>query len=128
MRVPPSPTPLLQKRWHVSAGTAGVVVLGTTGEASALTLVERDRVLAVALDEVGGKLCVMCGTGSASTAATIEATLRAARAGADAALVVSRTHLKRPRNAQAGLSHKTDTEKGISSRTTQRCAWFSLAS
>jgi hypothetical protein len=44
-------------QWHAASGTDGVVVLGTTGEASTLTDAERSVVLRATVEEIGGKVC-----------------------------------------------------------------------
>lgn len=51
-------------RWHVASGTNGVVALGTTGEASVLSMDERAAVLRVCQQELAGKLPLMVGTGT----------------------------------------------------------------
>jgi len=86
--------------WHAQAGTAGVVVAGTTGESASLTGDEFARLLRAAVDRLGGRLAVLAGTGSPSTAATIEKTRLAAELGADAALVVTPAYV---RPTQRGL-------------------------
>ena len=87
-------------RWHVAEGTAGVVILGTTGEASCLTNEEKEEVMAATREEIGGVLPIVVGTGTISTAATIAATKQAKLFGADAALVVTPYYVK---PSQAGL-------------------------
>jgi 4-hydroxy-tetrahydrodipicolinate synthase len=51
-------------QWHAASGTDGVVVLGTTGEASTLTDAERSVVLQATVEEIGGKVravsCCYC--------------------------------------------------------------------
>jgi len=74
---------------HLRSGTAGVVPAGCTGEAATLTDDERARLLDVCLEEVGGKMPVIPGTGTNSTRGTVELTRRAARAGASAVLVIT---------------------------------------
>ena len=81
-------------RWQVLAGIDGLVPCGTTGEAPTLTPVERDRVIAIAVETVAerpsaARIPVVAGTGTNDTAATVAATRRAAALGADAALVVA---------------------------------------
>ena len=81
-------------RWQVLAGIDGLVPCGTTGEAPTLSPAERDRVIAVTVETVAerpshARIPVVAGTGTNDTTATIEATRRAARLGADAALVVA---------------------------------------
>ena len=87
-------------RWHVAEGTAGVVILGTTGEASCLSVEEREEVMAATREEVGGVVPIVVGTGTISTEATIAATKQAKLFGADAALVVTPYYVK---PSQAGL-------------------------
>jgi len=76
-------------RMHRTAGTAGVVPAGCTGEAATLTVEERERLTAVCLEEVGDVMPVIPGTGTNSTRTTIELTRAAKRAGAHAALVIT---------------------------------------
>src|SRR5512137_212154 len=66
----------------------GVVPCGTTGEFSSLTLDEKKRTIEVCLDEVGGRVPVLAGTGCQSTRETVELTRWAKDAGATGALVV----------------------------------------
>jgi len=87
-------------RWHKKEGTDGIVILGTTGEASTLSSAEKDDIMRVTREEVGGVLPIIVGTGTVDTRATIEATRQAKRNGADAALVVTPYYVK---PSQAGL-------------------------
>jgi len=82
-------------------GSHGVVVAGSTGEAAALFEAEYDTLLRAAVEELGGQLPVVAGTGLSNTARTIEQTRRAAALGADAALVVTPPYV---RPTQAGLA------------------------
>ncbi|MFC3715300.1 4-hydroxy-tetrahydrodipicolinate synthase [Luteimonas soli] len=82
------------------AGTQAVVVAGSTGEAAALFNTEYDALLRAAVEELGGHLPVVAGTGLSNTTMTIEQTRRAAALGADAALVVTPPYV---RPTQAGL-------------------------
>ena len=83
----------------LAAGAAGLVVLGATGEASALEEVERDVLLQAALAAAEGRP-VVAATGSCSTRQTIAWTRRARQAGARAAMVVT-PYYNQP--TQAGL-------------------------
>jgi len=85
---------------QLTAGTQGVVVAGSTGEATALTDDEYARLLARAVECLGGRMPVLAGTGQSNTAKTVQATRRAAQLGADAALVVTPPYV---RPTQAGL-------------------------
>jgi 4-hydroxy-tetrahydrodipicolinate synthase len=85
---------------QLAAGTQGVVVAGSTGEASALYEAEFDALLRAAVEELGGQVPVLAGTGLSNTAKTVEQTRRAGALGADAALVVTPAYV---RPTQAGL-------------------------
>lgn len=73
-------------RWMTTPLT-GLVVLGSNGEAPQLEEGEADRVIDTVRAEMPSKRPMIVGTGRESTKATIAATKRAAKAGADAALV-----------------------------------------
>lgn len=85
---------------QLAAGTQALVVAGSTGEAAALFDIEYDLLLRTAVEQVGGRIPVLAGTGQSSTARTIEQTRRAGALGADAALVVTPPYV---RPTQAGL-------------------------
>lgn len=85
---------------QIAAGTQGVVVAGSTGEANALDDAEYDALLRRAVAVVAGRIPVLAGTGLPNTAKTIALTRRAADCGADAALVVAPPYV---RPTQAGL-------------------------
>ncbi|MEM1080121.1 MAG: 4-hydroxy-tetrahydrodipicolinate synthase [Pseudomonadota bacterium] len=85
---------------QLQAGTHGLVVAGTTGESATLSKAERDQLLRQAVDQVNGRIPVLAGTGSASTADVIASNERAAALGADAVLVVAPYYNRPP---QAGL-------------------------
>lgn len=85
---------------QLEAGTQGLVVAGSTGEAAALLEAEYDLLLRCAVELVGGRIPVLVGTGQSSTGKTIEQTRRAAALGADAALVVTPPYV---RPTQPGL-------------------------
>lgn len=74
--------------WHIDSGTHGISVTGTTGEPSALTLEEREHVMAVAAAAVRGRVPYVPGTGTNNFAETLRLTRAAERLGADAALVI----------------------------------------
>jgi 4-hydroxy-tetrahydrodipicolinate synthase len=80
----------------VENGSDGVVVNGTTGEASTLSEDERIGLIAAALDAVGDRATVVAGTGTNSTAHSIELTEQAHEAGAHAVLVVTPYYNKPP--------------------------------
>lgn len=75
--------------WHVAQGTHGLVPCGTTGESPTLSHAEHDRVIEITVEQAAGRLPVIAGTGSNSTAEAIRLTQHAKRAGAQGALVVT---------------------------------------
>jgi 4-hydroxy-tetrahydrodipicolinate synthase len=75
--------------WQIKAGTDGVVPCGTTGESPTLNHAEHKRVVELAVEVAKGRVPVIAGTGSNSTAEAIDFTRHAKEAGADAALVVT---------------------------------------
>ena len=79
---------------QLEAGTQGLVVAGSTGEAAALFDVEFDALLRTAVQQVAGRVPVLAGTGLSNTVKTIEQTRRAAVLGADAALVVTPPYVR----------------------------------
>lgn len=81
----------------VENGSDGVVVAGTTGEASTLTDPERLRLIELAVDEIGDRASVVAGTGSNDTAHSVHMSREAARIGADAVLIVTPYYNRPPR-------------------------------
>ena len=75
--------------WQIEQGTHGVVPCGTTGELPTLSHDEHKRVVELCIEVAKGRVPVVAGTGSNSTAEAIELTRHAKAAGADAALVVT---------------------------------------
>jgi 4-hydroxy-tetrahydrodipicolinate synthase len=75
--------------WQITEGTDGLVPCGTTGESPTLSHVEHNRVIELAIEVAKGRVPIMAGTGSNSTAEAIALIQHAERAGADAALVVT---------------------------------------
>jgi 4-hydroxy-2-oxoglutarate aldolase len=76
-------------RAHLDAGLHGVVVAGSTGEAALLDESERERLVALARDEVPRGRTLLVGTGAESTRAVIARNRMAASHGADGVLVVA---------------------------------------
>ncbi|MFW2404461.1 MAG: 4-hydroxy-tetrahydrodipicolinate synthase [Gammaproteobacteria bacterium] len=58
--------------WHAEAGTAALVIAGTTGESATLTKSEHADVICRSVEMAGGRIPVIAGTGSNSTQQTIE--------------------------------------------------------
>jgi len=75
--------------FHIAHGTDGLIPCGTTGESPGLTHDEHRRVVEVVIEAARGRIRVVAGTGSNSTAEAIELTKHAERAGAAGALVVN---------------------------------------
>jgi 4-hydroxy-tetrahydrodipicolinate synthase len=74
---------------HVANGTDGLIPCGTTGESPSLNHDEHRRVVEVVIEAARGRIRVVAGTGSNSTAEAIDLTKHAERAGASGALVVN---------------------------------------
>jgi len=86
--------------FHVSAGTHGIVAVGTTGESATLTHTEDHEVIRATVDYSAGRIPVIAGAGSNSTAEACQLTEAATQAGADAILSVAPYYNKPP---QTGL-------------------------
>jgi 4-hydroxy-tetrahydrodipicolinate synthase len=78
-----------QVQFQIDAGTTCLVPVGTTGESPTLTHEEHELVISAVVEAASNKIKVMAGTGSNSTAEAIRLTQWAAKAGADAALLVA---------------------------------------
>lgn len=74
--------------FQISQGVSGVVPTGTTGESPTLDWNEHNEIIDRALTQCKGRCGVIAGTGSNSTAETVENTERAADHGAEAVLLV----------------------------------------
>ena len=86
--------------WHHAEGSAGLVPVGTPGESPTLSHEEHHAVVEAVVKFAAGRVPVIAGTGSNSTAEAIDLIQHAERAGADAALVVT-PYYNKP--TQAGL-------------------------
>ncbi|MGZ9109294.1 MAG: 4-hydroxy-tetrahydrodipicolinate synthase [Micavibrio sp.] len=75
--------------WQIDQGSHGVVACGTTGESPTLSREEHNTIVERTVALVKQRIPVIAGTGTNSTASTIESTLHAQKAGADAALIVT---------------------------------------
>ena len=92
--------------FHLEAGTDGLCILGTTGEASVMSMKERELVLKTAVETVKGKIPILVGTGTIDPTHVKEMTLQAIDLGCDASLLVTPYYVKPP---QRGLiKHFTD--------------------
>jgi 4-hydroxy-tetrahydrodipicolinate synthase len=75
--------------FHIAAGTSGIVPVGTTGESATLSHKEHEELVAFVVKAAKGRVPVIAGTGSNSTAEAIELGLAAKAAGADAHLSIA---------------------------------------
>ncbi len=83
---------------HVKAGTDGIVPCGTTGESPTLSPEEHIEMIKLTVKLVNKRMKVLAGTGSNSTAETIEYTKEAEKAGVDGALLVAPYYNKPTQN------------------------------
>ena len=74
--------------WHVAEGTTAIVPVGTTGESPTLTHDEHRRVVDITIEAAAGRVPVIAGAGSNSTAEAVSLARHAKEAGAAACLVV----------------------------------------
>jgi 4-hydroxy-2-oxoglutarate aldolase len=116
---PPIPTPFRNDevdlvslkdnitRW-MKTGLAGLVVLGSNGEAPLIDDEEAFRVLAAARERVPRDRTFIAGAAHESTRATIAAVRRAADAGADAVLVRTPSYFKSQMTSDVFVRHYTE--------------------
>jgi len=75
--------------WQIGEGTNGLVPVGTTGESPTLSHAEHHQVVEWCIEQARGRVPVIAGAGSNSTAEAISLARAAEQAGADAVLVVT---------------------------------------
>jgi 4-hydroxy-tetrahydrodipicolinate synthase len=75
--------------WQIAEGTHGLVPVGTTGESPTLSHDEHKQVVEWCVDQARGRVPVIAGAGSNSTAEAIDFSKHAEKAGADAVLIVT---------------------------------------
>ena len=75
--------------WHLEQGTNSIVAVGTTGEASTLSMEEHTQVIKEIVRVANKRIPIIAGTGANSTREAIELTKEAKELGADAALLVT---------------------------------------
>ena len=92
--------------WQIAEGSTGLVPCGTTGEVATLSHDEHREVVAHAVRVSNGRVPVIAGCGSYSTAVSLDMIRAAADVGADAALVVV-PYYNKP--SQAGLAAHFET-------------------
>jgi 4-hydroxy-tetrahydrodipicolinate synthase len=86
--------------WHLAEGTSAIVVGGTTGESPTLTAAELADLAERAVATIARRIPVIVGTGTNSTAGTVERTRSLSRLGVDGVLIVT-PYYNRP--TQEGL-------------------------
>jgi len=75
--------------WQVAEGAQGLIPVGTTGESPTLSHAEHQRVVEMCVEAAAGRVPVIAGAGSNSTAEAVALAQHAKKAGADGALVVT---------------------------------------
>ena len=75
--------------WHIAQGTNSIVAVGTTGEASTLSMAEHTQVIKEIIRVANKRIPIIAGTGANSTHEAIQLTKEAKELGADAALLVT---------------------------------------
>ena len=74
--------------WHIREGTAGIVVVGTTGESPTVDFDEHRLLIDTAVKHAAKRIPVIAGTGANSTREAIELAKHAKKAGAEMSLTV----------------------------------------
>lgn len=87
--------------WQIAEGSSALVPCGTTGEVATLTDQEHRRVIEITVEVAAGRVPVIAGCGTYSTAASIERMRVASELGADAALAIV-PYYNKP--SQAGIA------------------------
>ncbi|MDA7948257.1 MAG: 4-hydroxy-tetrahydrodipicolinate synthase [Hyphomicrobiaceae bacterium] len=75
--------------WQIEQGTHGLVPVGTTGESPTLSHEEHKRVVELCIETAAGRVPVIAGAGSNSTAEAVDFSRYAEKAGADGVLIVT---------------------------------------
>lgn len=80
--------------WLIEQGSAGMAACGTTGEGGSLSVQEHLQVIQACVSEANGRVPVIAGCGTQSTATTLEYVRQARDAGAAAAMVVAPYYIR----------------------------------
>lgn len=75
--------------WHIAEKTDAIVIVGTTGESATLSPEEQFELIKMTVKQVAKRIPVIAGTGTNSTKTTLERTIQAKKAGADACLLIT---------------------------------------
>ncbi|MCM1107136.1 MAG: 4-hydroxy-tetrahydrodipicolinate synthase [Blautia sp.] len=86
--------------WQIGEGTDAIIIAGTTGESSTLTMEEHRDVIRAAVEFTKGRVPVVAGTGSNCTRTAVQLSQEAEEAGVDGLLIVTPYYNKA---SQAGL-------------------------
>ena len=84
--------------FQVAGKTDAIIICGTTGEASTLSVKEHLEAIRFTVERIKGRIPVVAGTGSNSTTTAIDLTKEAEKSGADACLLVSPYYNKATQN------------------------------
>lgn len=85
---------------QIKGGSHGIVVAGTTGEATSLSIKEREQLFKKAVNTASRRIPIVAGAGAGSYEETLELCAAAEKAGVDALLVVTPYYVRPP---QSGL-------------------------
>lgn len=101
--------------WHISSGTDAIIVCGTTGEASTMSLQEKKETIKFTVDVVNKRLPVIAGTGSNNTTSSKTLSMWAENIGVDGLLLITPYYNK-------------TTQKGIIAHYKEICTAVSIPS
>lgn len=96
---------------QIEQGTDAIIICGTTGESATLSHEEHDACIRFAIEHTAGRIPVIAGTGSNSTAEAIRLSVHAEQAGADALLLVTPYYNKATQNGL--IAHYTEIAQKV---------------
>jgi len=99
--------------FQIGSGTHGILVNGTTGEPTTLSAEERNQLVRVAVDTAAKRIPVVAQTGSQSHAETVALTESAAKAGADALLILAPYFIRPPQRGVAAYFNDLGARTGL---------------
>ena len=98
--------------FHVEHKTDAIIVCGTSGESSTLTVEEHLECIAVVAEQANGRIPVIAGTGSNDTTTAIELSQEAEKCGVDGLLIVTPYYNKCTQNGL--IQHYTKIAESVS--------------
>lgn len=98
--------------FQLSQGVDALIILGTTGEASTMTLEEKKKVVKFAIDKVHKQVPIIVGAGGNNTKDVIEFSKYAEKSGADGLLLVTPYYNKTTQNGL--IAHYSEIAKNTS--------------